>query len=111
MEALRKRNERGGLMVKHILFWALKPEHKQEVREIVTELNRNFQNMIPCIKGLQKAEAGVNYNGGTYDFALYTEFTDREAEAAYQVHPEHLKIKEYLKAVTVGKACVDYFAD
>ena len=95
-------------MVKHILFWALKPEKKQDVKEIVTELNWKFQNMQPQIKGLLKAEVGANYNGGEFDFALYTEFVDRVSETAYQGHPEHVKIKEYIKAITVGKVCVDY---
>lgn len=47
-------------MVKHILFWALKPEKKQDAEEIVTELNRKFQNMQPQIKGFLKAEVGAN---------------------------------------------------
>ena len=95
-------------MVKHILFWELNTENKRNVQEIVTELNGKFQNMMPAIRGLLKAEVGANYNGGNYDFALYMEFTDRAAEAAYQVHPEHCKMKEYLKAVTAAKVCVDY---
>ena len=45
-------------MVKHILFWTLKPEHKKDVQEIVSELNGKFQKIMPQITGLLKAEVG-----------------------------------------------------
>ncbi len=42
------------------------------------------------------------------DVALISEFTDTEALAAYQVHPDHLAAKEYIGSVAGNRACLDY---
>ena len=42
------------------------------------------------------------------DVALLSEFESREALEAYQVHPAHLKAKEYVGSVTCGRACMDF---
>ena len=42
------------------------------------------------------------------DVALISDFTDTEALAAYQVHPDHLAAKEYIGSVAGKRACMDY---
>lgn len=95
-------------MVKHIIFWKLKPELKAEKDKLIAELNHKFQDLIGKVDGLILAEVGANYNDGDYDMALYSKFTSREAEKGYQVHPEHMKIKNRVHEITAGRSCIDY---
>jgi len=47
-------------------------------------------------------------NSPSYDICLITHFESSEDLKKYQVHPEHLKIIDFVQAVTVSRAAVDY---
>ena len=56
-----------------------------------------------------KVEVIINeLDSSNRDVALISEFTDTEALAAYQVHPDHLAAKEYIGSVAGNRACLDY---
>lgn len=63
--------------------------------------------MVGVIPGLIEAKVGINENGGKYDAALYR-FESMEALHAYDSHPEHLKIREFVKAVRLERESVDF---
>ena len=55
--------------------------------------------------------ADCNYKDAdptNYDFALVFDFVSFEALNAYQVHPEHLKLKALLKDKIQARSCIDY---
>ena len=59
--------------------------------------------------GAVKVEVIINeLDSSNRDVALISEFTDTEALAAYQVHPDHLAAKEYIGSVAGNRACLDY---
>jgi len=39
-----------------------------------------------------------------------SDFADKTALDAYQVHPEHQKVKDFAKLVVETRQCVDYVA-
>jgi hypothetical protein len=95
-------------MVKHIIFWTLKPEKKAEAAQIAKELNAKFKGLLGVVDGLTEIEAGHNYSGGAYDLALNCTFTTKEAEKGYQTHPSHLAIKGTVQALVCARECIDY---
>ncbi len=61
------------------------------------------------VTGAVKVEVIINeLDSSNRDVALISEFTDTEALAAYQVHPDHLAAKEYIGSVAGNRACLDY---
>ena len=61
------------------------------------------------VPGAVKVEVIINeLDSSNRDVALISEFTDTEALAAYQVHPDHLAAKEYIGSVAGNRACLDY---
>jgi hypothetical protein len=42
------------------------------------------------------------------DAALLAEFTDADALKAYDTHPEHMKIREFVKKVRISRTSVDF---
>jgi hypothetical protein len=42
------------------------------------------------------------------DVCLICTFNDKAAHDAYQVHPAHLKVKEYVQSVKKESYCVDF---
>ena len=96
-------------MIKHILLWKFKEEYKdKDFDNKVKTMNQMFANMVGKIDGLIKAEVGKDINGGNYDLALYSEFTEKTALDGYKIHPLHIELKDYIKEWIAGKTIVDY---
>ena len=84
-------------MVRHIVLWSLEgnltKQEKKETAEKIKELLEPIKEKVP---GAVKVEVIINeLDSSNRDVALISEFTDTEALAAYQVHPDHLAAKEY----------------
>ncbi|MDP4132798.1 MAG: Dabb family protein [Bacillota bacterium] len=96
-------------MVRHIVFWKLKEEAcgntKLENAKIIKEKLEALQGKIPGIIDMQ---VGINENGGEYDAALISTFESMDALKSYDSHPEHLKVREFVKTVRESRASVDF---
>ena len=85
-------------MVRHIVLWSLEGNlTKQEKKETVGKIKELLEPIKEKVPGAVKVEVIINeLDSSNRDVALISEFTDTEALAAYQVHPDHLAAKEYL---------------
>lgn len=96
-------------MVRHIVFWKFAPtaegKTKWENAKIIKEKLENLQGVIP---GLIEMEVGLNQNGGDYDAALVSLFESEDALLAYDRHPAHQEVREFVKKVRLSRASVDY---
>jgi quinol monooxygenase YgiN len=93
-------------MVKHIVFWNVRND--DEKTHNMDEMKKRLTSLVGKIDGLISAEVGFNYNPKGYDLALYSIFKDKEALEAYQVNPEHLKVKEFVHSVITDRSVVDF---
>lgn len=93
-------------MLTHIVFFRLHPERLADAPTLV----RRLQAMAGQIPGLEHCEAGVDIDRSdrAWDVALLTRFADREALAAYQVHPVHKEVIAFVREVSRESAVVDY---
>lgn len=78
---------------------------QKENAEHIKELLKALVGVVP---GLIKAEVGINENGGKYDAALFSQFESWDALHAYDSHPEHLKVRAFVKAVRLERESVDF---
>lgn len=97
-------------MIKHIVMWKLKGDTPEEKEASIRRVKAAFDGIVGVIPGLKSVEIGVDISGIEYacDVVLYSEFESKEALEGYAVHPEHLRIKESLLGVRVGRYQVDY---
>ena len=95
-------------MITHIVFFNIKPELNK--LEILIELERRLLDLNNSIPELKHLEFGKDFNlsEAAYDGALYSTFNSKEDLEAYQIHPEHLRVKDYIIKVTSSRAIVDY---
>lgn len=94
-------------MIVHIVMFKFKDENKSSnIEEVLKRLNALVQ-LIPTLKSM---EVGVNFtlSDRAFDLSLYSTFETKEDLDAYAVHPEHLKVVELIKSVTVESKVVDY---
>ena len=94
-------------MVVHIVMFKFKEENKQVNIQKAKEL---LENLTIKIDELQSMEVGINFDTAprAMDLSIYTTFNSNEDLNSYAVHPEHLKVVEFIKEVTQYSKVVDY---
>ena len=91
-------------MVKHIVLYTFKEGVNKE--EAITVIRDSLYPLVGKIEGLQHLEVKLAFNG--MDYALYSEFSSREALEAYAVHPLHEAAKGNFKHFIATRVAADY---
>ncbi len=96
--------------IRHIVMWRLRGETQAERAAARTKVKTLFEGLRGRIEGLTHIEIGMDVSDVDYacDVVLFSEFTDSAALAAYATHPEHLKVREELGDLRIGRFQVDY---
>ena len=98
-------------MVKHIVIWTLKEEALGATKsENALKMKDILEGLAGKIPGLVHIEVGFDFfqSKDSFDVALYSEFESKEDLAAYQAHPEHLNVVEFIREVRIERKVVDY---
>jgi hypothetical protein len=98
-------------MLKHIVFIRL--DSSYNASEKITMLNKlkDMLDVLPeSISHIKKMETGINFStrNSAFDLSLSVELNDEEALNSYRVHPEHKKVLEYMRSLSLETAVVDY---
>ena len=101
-------------MIRHIVFWKFLEQaegaHREENLRLAKGLLEGLKGEIPEILEL---EVGIDITRipASFDLVLNSLFRDVESLAAYQAHPAHLKVVEFLRKVQSTRAVTDYLTD
>lgn len=99
-------------MMKHIVMWKLEDVAQGgSCAENALQIKQMLEALPETIDGILKLEVGIDTNPNNYDVVLYSEFVSPEALAAYDVHPAHVKCKEFIKKVVAARVACDYEAE
>ncbi|WP_027520574.1 Dabb family protein [Bradyrhizobium sp. Ec3.3] len=96
--------------IRHIVMWRLRGETADERTAARTKVKTLFEGLRGLIDGLTHIEVGVDVSDVDYacDVVLFSEFRDSTALQAYATHPEHLRVREALGDLRIGRFQVDY---
>ena len=85
-------------MIKHIVLFDFKEENRAENIDQAKEMLEGLMGKVSTLKSM---EVGINFSdeARAMDLSIITEFDTREDLEAYAVHPEHLKVVEFIKGV------------
>ena len=95
-------------MLRHIVMVNFKDRQK------ALQISKQFKEMLvrleESIPELIRMEVGLNVStkASAYDLVLTADFADENALDKYRVHPEHVKVLEFMRAVVEKVAVVDY---
>lgn len=97
-------------MVKHIVAQNcqshLTQKEKQEHMAKIKALLEGLKDVIPGI-----VEFTVQIDllpASNREIVFDSTFESAEALAAYQTHPEHVKLLDYIRSILTDRICVDY---
>lgn len=76
--------------------------HAQKIKTLLEEL----QHAIP---GIQEFTVHINLlSSSTMGIVFDSIFESKEALDAYQIHPDHTRIAEYVRSVMRDRTCIDF---
>ncbi|GAA0313630.1 MULTISPECIES: Dabb family protein [Oceanobacillus] len=97
-------------MIKHIVQW----NHRENFSEAEKKTNaEKIKNELESLK--EKIDGVVSIKviidplaTSDRDIILDSEFETEEALQQYQIHPEHVRVSEFVKECVQDRVCVDY---
>ena len=93
-------------MIKHVVMWKFKEENKAQNLKKAKEMLL----ALPALIGeLKKMEVHFDITGSdmSMDMMLDTEFFSVEDMKAYAVHPEHVKVSQFIRSVIESRVVLD----
>lgn len=101
-------------MIKHIVLFKLR-EHAEgaDKRQNAMKMKAELEALKRKIPQIVHLEVGINSipSDGAYDVAIYSTFADEKDLNVYLVHPEHVKVAEFVAKVRESRVVVDYQGD
>jgi hypothetical protein len=98
-------------MVNHVVMWRFKDEadgaKKAENVQKAKALLDSLPEKIPVIRFFEVG-CDMLHSESSYDLVLISKFENQRDLLAYQSHPEHVKVVEFLRKVHMSKVVVDY---
>lgn len=91
-------------MIKHIIC------HKYNdpaEADIIAPMLRALVGKVPSLRSMEAGRDVVS-SARSYHLALIATFDDIDGLNEYIVHPEHVKVKEYIHKVLVSSVSVDF---
>lgn len=100
-------------MIQHIVFWNFKGDlTDSDRRSAGLRMKKELESLKDKVSGAAKVEVAINpLSSSTVDIALNSLFETADALNQYQIHPDHLKIKEFIHTVIKERYCLDYDTD
>lgn len=98
-------------MIKHIVMWTLKEFAEGAGKaENARTAKAKLEALNGVIPGLRHLEVGINFDPSpdAFDIVLYSEFETLADLQAYQTHPAHLAVGDFVGQVRIDRRVVDY---
>ena len=94
-------------MIVHIVMFTFKEENK---KANIIQAKQMLENLMGAVPSLRSMDVGVNFaqEERAMDLSIITSFESKEGLAAYAIHPEHLKVVDFIKEVVEYSKVVDY---
>ncbi len=93
-------------MIKHVVMWKFKEEGKEENIKKAKELLLSLPSVISQIKKMN-VYVDVSHTEMSMDFMLDTEFESMSDLNTYAVHPEHVKVSQFIRSVIESRVVLD----
>jgi hypothetical protein len=94
-------------MVVHIVMFQFEDENK---KANIIQAKQMLENLMGAVPSLRSIDVGLNFSTGerAMDLSIITAFESKEDLEAYAIHPEHVKVVDFIKSVVEYSKVVDY---
>jgi len=98
-------------MLRHIVTWNFADGFSDEEKfQHAKKIKHDLEALIN-LDGVVKMQVFINELAtSNMDILLDSAFENEAALAAYKIHPQHVKVAEFIGAVLKNRACFDYYS-
>ncbi len=93
-------------MITHVVLFKLKDQSARSF-EKAKDVLLSLRGKVPQLRHLEVG-TDILHSGRSFDIALITRFDSLEELQAYQAHPAHVEVAEYMTSVRESAVSVDY---
>lgn len=97
-------------MIKHMVAFyfadSMNEKDREEAKTVIIDAIDRIRNAK--IPGVLRLDAVFNTVEGMPEYGMYGEYEDEKALEAYQIHPEHLRLKELSKDFCKSRIVIDW---
>lgn len=96
-------------MLRHIVMMKFGDDVSKE--SAGQHVKRMLTDLLDTVETLMKMEVGLNMSTSpsAFDLVLTADFDDEAGLRTYRIHPDHVKILEWMKENVAQVTVVDYF--
>jgi len=96
-------------MLRHIVM--IRFNERENLQENSNYLKKLLMDLENSVVSLNKMQVGINFSTrpSAHDIVLIADFDDEAGLDEYRIHPEHVKVLDYLTEKGVHSTVVDYF--
>ena len=94
-------------MIVHIVMFQFKEENK---KANIIQAKQMLENLMGAVPSLKSIDVGMNFaeEERAMDLSIITAFESKEDLDVYAVHPEHVKVVDFIKTVVEYSKVLDY---
>lgn len=97
-------------MIRHLVMWKVKETEGSTKEANMKEIKSQLMGLRGEIEELRDIAVGINYNpsDAAYDVVLESSFDSQADLDAYQIHPKHVIVRDFVRTVATARVVVDY---
>lgn len=97
-------------MIRHIVMWSFKDGFTEDENiSNAQKIKSGLEALTSEVEGVISLEVIISpLKSSNRDIVLNSLFENEESLAAYQSHPSHALIGNFIGTVTVNRSCIDY---
>lgn len=94
-------------MIVHIVLFQFKEKNK---KANIVQAKQMLENLLGAVPTLRSMDIGLNFSTDerAMDLSIITTFEGKVGLDAYAIHPEHLKVVDFIREVIEYSKVVDY---
>lgn len=97
-------------MIRHVVIWNYADGFSEQQNiENAKKMKDQIEDLAHCISGITDLKVIINpLSSSNADVLLDSMFESEEALAAYQIHPAHQQVSQFVGTVMKNRKCIDY---
>lgn len=98
-------------MVRHIVAWNFNKKFADEQNmENAKKVKDELEELVDLIDEIILLKVDINpLKTSSCDVVLTSLFENKETLAAYIIHPEHERVRNFVNTVLINKQCIDMY--
>lgn len=97
-------------MIKHIVMWKIVDHYQNmEKEQLLQEMRKKLLALPQHISEIIQFDVDINIvsSAAHFDISLFSTFHSIDTLTAYQLHPKHIEVAQFIQAIASERTVID----